>query len=197
MSVDKFQNKYRIPSARAQWWNYSANGCYFITICTAHREHLFGEIENGEMHLSDIGKIAHDYWYLIPEHFQFVNLDAFVVMPNHVHGIVVINKQNDDRTIVVETPKLGVSTGDRCEPLQNNDKSKRGGKNEKWNPGTLGVIINQYKRICSIHARKIHVDFAWQTRFHDHIIRDNNEYQRIADYIDSNPDRWQDDIFYC
>ena len=114
---DKFQNQFRIQSARAQWWNYGWNAAYFITICTAHREHFFGEIipvETGHcpvstidpftnidnqnaMQLSEIGRLAEKFWWSIPEHFPFVKLDAFVVMPNHIHGILMIDKPNDNR----------------------------------------------------------------------------------------------------
>lgn len=94
---DKYQNKYRIPSARLQDWDYGWNAPYFVTICTQNREHYFGKIGNGKMQLSEIGEIAKKCWIEIPEHFTFVELGAFVVMPNHVHGIIIINKQNDGR----------------------------------------------------------------------------------------------------
>jgi len=100
---DKYQNKYRIPSARLASWDYSCNGAYFITICTASREHYFGRIINGQPQLSPQGKIANEYWSQIPYHFQFVLLDAFVVMPNHIHGIIVIDKPVNDITTGVET----------------------------------------------------------------------------------------------
>lgn len=87
---DKFQNQFRIESARAQWWNYGWNAAYFVTICTAHREHYFGEIisvETGHypvsknvMKLSEIGQLAEKFWLSIPEHFPFVKLDVFVVL---------------------------------------------------------------------------------------------------------------------
>jgi hypothetical protein len=73
---------------------------------------------------------------------------------------------------------------------------KQGGTNDKWYAGTLGVIINQFKRICTIESRKIHADFAWQTRFHDHIIRNDAEYQRIENYIINNPKNWNEDKFF-
>ena len=88
---DKFRNKYRIPSTRLQNWDYSSNGYYFITICTKERKHNFGEIVDYKMKLSRIGEIAYKYWFEIPNHFSFVELDEFVVMPNHVHGILIIN----------------------------------------------------------------------------------------------------------
>ncbi len=89
---NKFQNKYRISSARLQSWDYSTNGTYFITICTQNREHFFGKIQNQEMHLSELGKLAQQFWLEITLHFPFVELGNFVVMPNHVHGILIINK---------------------------------------------------------------------------------------------------------
>jgi|SRR3989339_1685207 len=103
---NKFRDKYRISSSRLQNWDYSDNGYYFITICTKEHKHYFGEIVGIEIRLSKIGKIVQQYWLKIPNHFPFVELDEFVVMPNHVHGIVII--KND--TPNVETPKLGVST---------------------------------------------------------------------------------------
>lgn len=89
---NKFQNKYRIPSARLQTWDYANNGAYFITICTQNREHFFGNIKNGIMQLSEIGKLAAQFWHEIPNHFPMVELGNFVVMPNHIHGILIIDK---------------------------------------------------------------------------------------------------------
>ena len=90
--MDKFLNKYRIASNRAQWWDYGQNAAYFITICTAKREHFFGEIAEGKMVLSNTGIIADILWHEIPHHAPFIELGDFVVMPNHVHGILILNK---------------------------------------------------------------------------------------------------------
>jgi putative transposase len=212
--ADKFKNKYRIPSSRLQTWDYAANGLYFVTICTANREHFFGDIKTADfeeinsnstpyLKLSEMGQIAEKYWYEIPEHFPFVKLEAFVIMPNHVHGIIVIdntddgitteNSDNAEKNIIeinnsdttphaVQTPESGVSA---CAAAS-----------EKWKPGTLGVIINQYKRIVTIKSRKIHADFGWQSRFHDHIIRDAGSFERIRNYIINNPQKWIEDKFY-
>jgi len=128
-------------------------------------------------------------------------------MPNHVHGIIIIDKQDDGRNDKnngkcntgqnvgrnVETPKLGVSTLQSHQPKP---QSQTAAASQKWKPGTLGAIINQYKRICTIESRKINPDFAWQSRFHDHIIRNNAEYQRIKNYIINNPQNWRGDKFY-
>jgi REP element-mobilizing transposase RayT len=109
--MSKFQNKYRIPSARAPWWNYGDNAAYFITICTHNRVHYFGEIVGGggrgvetqnfaSLRPTEIGKFAEICWYEIPNHFPFVQLGAFVVMPNHIHGIIAINKPETDRSFL-------------------------------------------------------------------------------------------------
>jgi REP element-mobilizing transposase RayT len=96
--MEKFKNKYRTTSARAKWWNYSANGGYFVTICTKNRRDYFGNIIRDKLYLSKIGQIANDCWMQIPNHFPFVKLGQFVIMPNHVHGIIVID---NDIAIVV------------------------------------------------------------------------------------------------
>lgn len=93
--MKKFRNKYRIPSARAHCWDYGWNGAYFITICTKKRVHYFGEIENKKMVLSHAGVIADILWHEIPRRFPFVNLGEFVVMPNHIHGILILDKPGD------------------------------------------------------------------------------------------------------
>ena len=95
---DKFQNKYRISSARLQHWDYGSDALYFVTICTQNREHYFGEIADGKMQLSETGKMANRFWFEIPNHFPFVQLGEFVVMPNHVHGIIIIDKTGYDGT---------------------------------------------------------------------------------------------------
>ncbi|WP_430932173.1 transposase [Saccharicrinis sp. 156] len=193
--MEKFKGKYRIESARMQNWDYGWNASYFVTICTQNREHYFGEIENNEMILSEIGKMADKYWYEIPEQFPFVKLDEFVVMPNHIHGIVVIDKQDDKR-----------DGGDCCE--HGRDAINRvstgtktiniGGFSGIKNPmitENLSKIIRWYKGRVTFESRKIHADFAWQSRFHDHIVRDDISYQRIKNYIINNPKKWDEDKF--
>ncbi len=123
----KFQNKYRIPSARASWWDYGSNAAYFVTICTRNREHFFGEIVETmpsptvfEMQLTPIGQSAYDCWNEIPKHFPFVVLDEFVVMPNHVHGIIVIDKPEIKNKNGGETrDAIGDTIGDAIVETQN------------------------------------------------------------------------------
>ena len=185
MNNEKYKNKYRTKSNRLQNWDYGWNASYFVTICTKGREHFFGEIKKGNMEFSKIGDIVHKFWLEIPKHFPFVNLGEFVVMPNHIHGIIIIDK-NDNNAHPVETPKLDVST-------MTTTPKTNGGKNPKWKPNILGSIINQYKRICTINARKTNRNFAWQSRYYDHIIRDKKSFNKISEYIINNPINWGKD----
>ena len=95
LSVDneRFRNKYRIPSSRLKDWNYAANGAYFITICNKYREYTFGEVAAGKMILSDIGKAADELWKQISALHDFIVLDEWVIMPNHIHGIITTRSQ--------------------------------------------------------------------------------------------------------
>jgi len=182
---DLFRNRYRIDSVRLKNWDYSTPGAYFITICTKNRERVFGRVKRGEMILSEIGKIADSHWREIPNHFPSVHLDEFQMMPDHLHGIVIIEPNNS--VFVVETPESGVST--TTIPRI----TTKTVTNRNWNPGSLGVIVNQYKRICTIQIRKHGYVFEWQSRFHDHIIRNDAELNRIRKYIRYNPVHWHND----
>lgn len=101
-----YKNRYRVPSARLAGYDYGSDGAYFVTICTRDRMHFFGDIVDGDIRLSEIGEIADNCWQQIPDHFPFVRLDGFVIMPNHVHGIVVI-----DQGVSVETQNLASLQG--------------------------------------------------------------------------------------
>ena len=100
---DKFKNKYRIKSARLAGYDYRNEGLYFVTICTKNKFHYFGEIENGNLLLNEIGLIAHNYWAEIPQHFDHVSLDEFVIMPDHIHGIICIDEKREINRPSVET----------------------------------------------------------------------------------------------
>jgi putative transposase len=189
--ADKFQNKYRISSARAQWWDYSAIGAYFITICTAEHIHYFGQIHNGKMELSEIGEIAMQCWHEIPNQFLFSKLNAFVIMPNHVHGILVIDRRDAINRVFVATK----NNDPNCRDAMN--RVSTGGITGENNPmlsNNLSRIIRWYKGRTTFFVRKTNAGFAWQTRFWDHIIRDDDEYLRIKNYIETNPEFWYDDM---
>jgi putative transposase len=197
-TMSKFQNKYRNESARAQWWDYGWNGAYFITICTKNREHFFGEIRNGKMELSPLGVIADILWHEIPNHVSFVELGDFVVMPNHIHGILILD--NPDRAFV--GPVVGTGHALSLQPsLQPDDETSIAptiGQNRFQNIGknTVSSIIGSYKSAVTKHANRLGFENGWQSRFHDHIIRNDMEYQRISDYINNNPANWSEDKFY-
>jgi len=176
--MDKFKGKYRIPSNRLQNWDYGWNAQYFITICTQNREYFFGDVINGKMVLSEIGKMAEKYWHEIPEHFPFVKLDAFVVMPNHIHGIIEIAKTDDGR-LPSSPPHTQPSSKNKFGPQSKN----------------LASIIRGYKIGVTKNAKKISPGFAWQPNYYDHIIRNDDEYKRIKNYIINNPKKWNDDKF--
>jgi len=135
------------------------------------------------MELSDIGKIANDCWKDIPIHFPFVTLDAYVVMPNHVHGIIIIDKP-EKSSVVVETQNLASLPS---EPTQN-----------KFGPQSknLGSIIRGFKIGVTKNARLINPDFTWQARYFDHIIRNEKSWQNISGYIFNNPAKWQNDEYF-
>lgn len=180
---NKFKNKYRISSARLQSWDYSNSGVYFITICTQDRHHFFGHIHNQEMQLSEVGRLAAQFWYEIPNHFPMVELGNFVVMPNHVHGILIIDNSQipvETRLIASLHGEIGGFSGDK-NPMLGNSISK---------------IVRWYKGRCSFECRKIQSNFAWQSRFHDHIIRNSKSFDTIQNYIEQNPLKWKEDTFY-
>jgi len=171
----KFKNKYRIPSTRLPNWDYSWPGWYFVTICTEERECFFRDVINGKMKLSEIGEIVKEEWLKTPKIRKNVKLDEWIIMPNHLHGVIIINNPT-----AVETPRRGVSTDVRI--------------NKKWKPNSLGSIINQIKSICTRRIRlTIYREFAWQSRFYDHIVRDEKDLNRIRKYIIENPCNWEKD----
>ncbi len=171
-----FQNKYRIESARLQSWDYGSNAPYFVTICTSERIHDFGNIINDQMHLSQLGIVADDCWNGIPQHFPFVELGEHVIMPNHIHGIIIINKPPH------------VKTQDFASPDNTDTKFTPQSK-------TLGSIIRGYKIGVTKYATQHNIQFRWQPRFHDHIIRDMQSFNQIRHYIMSNPQNWKDDRY--
>ena len=168
--MEKYKHKYRIPSTRLQHWDYGSPGLYFLTICTRNRELYFGEIVETQnlasLQPTIIGNIANQYWLDIPKHFPFVELDEYVIMPNHVHGILFSNKTD-----------------------------YAGWQQNKFGPQSknLGSIIRGYKAGVKTFATGNQIGFGWQGRFHDHIIRSEKELNSIRQYIISNPERWRID----
>jgi len=177
---EKFRDKYRIPTSRLPNWDYSDNGYYFITICTKDKEEYFGEIIDNKMQLSEIGVIVGKYWFEIPNHFPHVELDEFVVMPNHMHGIIII-KNNVPH---VETQNF--ASLKQVKQIKPQNKFGPQSKN-------LASIIRGYKIGVKKYATIYKINFFWQSRFYDHIIRNEKEFCRIKQYIKDNPKNWETD----
>jgi len=160
---DLFQNKYRKRAARLNNWDYGSNGQYFVTICTARRKPYFGKFEESGFAPSDIGEYARQCWLSIPDHYEFVQLDAFVLMPDHLHGILGFGKKIRTEWKVNE---FG--------PQQEN----------------LASVIRGFKMAVTSYALSQSFEFKWQSRFFDRLIRNPNELDQIRDYIRDNPRNW-------
>jgi len=198
MTQEKFKQKYRIESNRLKDWDYSV-GSYFVTICIKDRINYFGDVKNGEMELSQIGEIAKECWARIPAHFPSVALDEYIVMPNHVHGILFLDAENYNDTIDRRRDAINrVSTSRNnaitATPALNN--AKYGGVTGNFNPmnkNSLAKIIRWYKGRTTFEIHKSNLDFQWQPRYHDNIIRDEISLQKIREYIVNNPALWETD----
>ena len=188
---DKFKGKFRNESARLQNWDYGWNAAYFVTICTKDRAHFFGEIQNGTMRYSPAGAVAYVLWQEIKNHAINIELGEFVIMPNHVHGIIIIDQKNADT--VGTTLALSLQP-----PPPENEPPQTIGKQRFQNQGknTLSSIIGSYKSAVTKYCNRLGLPCGWQPRFHDHIIRDDQSLQRISAYIQNNPSSWNDDKFY-
>ncbi len=194
---EKYKGQYRVPSARLQTWDYGWNGAYFITICTKDRTNYFGEIIDRKMRLSHMGILADVFWYEIKNHTKNIELGDFVVMPNHVHGILLLNrnKYDDDKNHSHQHSRdkaclVSIDINTTVHQTIGQQRFQNQGKN------TISSIIGGYKSAVTKHAHRLGYEFAWQPRFHDHIIRDDESYNRIAKYVINNPQNWQDDKFY-
>ncbi len=171
--------KHHRRSIRLPGYDYSQAGAYYITIVTYQRDCLFGKIENEEMILSDLGKIADECWRAIPDHFPLVELGAYVVMPNHVHGIIVITDNGRGAALLRPYDQPDVNDN----PHKINVK-----------PGSLGAIVRSYKSAVSYRIHKEHnATSIWQRNYYEHIIRDEKDLQNKSDYIDANPMLWDED----
>jgi len=198
--TDKYKDRYRIESARLQNWNYGWHGAYFITICTANRKHYFGKIENNEIVLSEIGEIAHREWIKTPEIRPDMNIElhAFCVMPNHFHGIIMIGENEYNRRDGIH----GMNNDPGNNAMHGGTDAMHGGRDAMHRVSTqnnfspqrknLASVIRGFKSAVTTYARKNKINFAWQARFHDHIIRDDDSFYRIQQYIENNVANWHD-----
>ena len=191
--MEKFQNRFRIPSARAIWHDYNG-GIYFVTICTKNREHYFGEIcTEPQMQLSQIGQYAYEQFMNVKSHYPYAEIPLFVIMPDHIHAIVTIDGENDtcrDVARNVSTSARNVSTSARNVSTGVNTQMA----NISPRKNSLAVVIRGVKSSITKFANENNIPFAWQTRFHDRIIRNQDEFDKISDYIEKNVVNWQNDM---
>jgi REP element-mobilizing transposase RayT len=225
-------------SIRLKGYDYSQAGAYFITICTHNRECLFGTIENGEMMLNDGGNIAEECWLEIPKHFPNVVLHEYIVMPNHVHGIIElvgaknISPDNTNQHSPGDTGAHQHSPGNtgahqhspgNAGAHQHSPGDTGAHQHSPGNAGahqhspgdtgakdfsplripfvspsrTIGSIIRGYKiGVTKWFRANTDIETVWQRNYHEHIIRNEQSYQTISDYIINNPRRWNDDKFF-
>jgi len=180
--------KHNRRSIRLKNYDYSKSGAYFITICTKNRQCLFGEIVNGEMILNDGGKIVEKCWIDIPEHFPNAILDEFIIMPNHIHGIIILNELDFDNVganIVVNVgANMVVDEGaNNFSPLQND--------RPHGTTRTIGSIIRGFKiGVTKWFRQNSNIKTVWQRNYYDHIIRNEIELIKIRKYIINNPKNW-------
>jgi putative transposase len=199
-------NKHHRRSIRLKGYDYTKAGAYFITICTTQREHVFGDIVNGEMQLSRYGETVRLNWDNLPKRYRNVELDAFIIMPNHVHGIIVLNDnglagagldslalERDKflvkpfsgaglESLLVEQDKFFVKPAPTKTKLHGLSEIVRGFK-------TFSARrINQIRRMTGVSV--------WQRGYYEYIIRNEESLMAIRQYIINNPLSWEQDQLY-
>ncbi|MEM6297995.1 MAG: transposase [Bacteroidota bacterium] len=176
--AEKWKNTYRIESARWQNWDYTWDGTYFITICTENHQHYFGKIHKHRMVLSPAGILADVFWHQIPIFSPHVQLGEFVVMPNHIHGILILDSLTSEEYTVPSGKTIA-----KQRQFNNDGRS-------------VSSILGHYKGAVTKHSKRLGFDMKWQSRFYDRVIRSQKEHQRIATYISRNIEKWGDDCYF-
>jgi putative transposase len=169
-------------SIRLREYDYSSEGMYYVTLCEKSGKSSFGEVVGREMRLSAIGEIVKQCWEEIPKHFENAQLDRHVIMPNHVHGILMLGKSLVGTRHAVSLRAISKEIGEHfAKPIQ----------------GSLPTIMRSFKSAVTKEAHLVgYSSFVWQSRFYDHIIRDGRDLDRIRRYILDNPMNWENDENY-
>ncbi|SHJ49964.1 hypothetical protein SAMN02745146_3261 [Hymenobacter daecheongensis DSM 21074] len=178
MDTELYSDRYRVATARLRGYDYGQNGAYFVTICTRHRTRYFGEIvvpnhDWDQAHLAPtlVAALVQACWQQIPTRFPFVTLDAFVLMPDHLHGLLLFDKPTE--------PVPNLYYENRFTPQREN----------------LAAILRGFKAGATSQARHAALPLAWQPRYHDRVVRNDLELDKIRSYIITNPSRWQHEHF--
>ena len=176
MHVTLFKDRFRTETTRLRGWDYAAHAWYFVTICTRDRICYLGDVSNGIASLSSVGKTVERCWRAIPDHFPDVGLDDFVIMPNHLHGIVLIGRTH---RFSPNLPAPDLLTPRKLDGIQ---------------PGSLPAVIRSFKsavtRWCGLNGQPRSI---WQPRYYDQVIRRSVDLERLRGYIASNPFEWPQD----
>jgi REP element-mobilizing transposase RayT len=169
-----YKNTYKTETTRLKCWDYTNPWWYYITICTKNHKEWFGEVVKSNMELNRIGKIVYDFWNNIPRHNNLIELDYFIIMPNHLHGIIILNE--DGRRDVACNVSTSANNYSEISPKKN----------------SVSSVIRSYKSAVTRWAHKNGFEkFKWQPRFYDRIIRNEKELYFIRRYIELNPSKWE------
>jgi len=189
-------------SIRLQTYDYSQPGVYFITVCTQNREYLFGEIMDGKMQLNNAGRIAKECWQEIPKHYPDLILDEFIIMPNHVHGILIVGANNHSPSLNNHFSNVhwcnNFSRAKNFSPLR--------GRRQRRCPinmchigtsKTIGSVIRGYKiGVTKWFRQNTDIYTVWQRNYWERIIRNETELEKIREYIQNNPNQWKSDKLF-
>ena len=202
------KDRHNRVSIRLKGYDYSRAGLYFITICCHHKVPRFGVVVNGKMELNEFGKIAYAEWLKLSERFSNVELDAFQIMPDHMHGIILLKNPPVGAGF---TPAPPVPPS-KLNPMQPDDPTATSDlaptamvdstATARGAPITVGGIVGAYKSMVSNRCLDIYkfknetMGQFWQRNYYEHIIRTEQSYQRISKYIINNPLKWTKDKFY-
>ncbi len=190
-----YRNKYRVESNRWQFWNYSSPGSYFITVCVENRFSVLGRVENRKMILSDAGKIVSGYFAELPTCHKRIILDEWIIMPNHFHCIITLGNYDFDNGVSGVGGDGSVDKIHEFYLRENDIKQYRKLRRKMLIPKIMGKFKMQTSKQINILHNSPGTK-TWQHDYHDHIIRNDTEYQRIKKYIRNNPLNWKADTFF-
>ncbi len=184
-------------SIRLKGYDYTQQGIYFITICTHKRAHLFGEVVDGKMVLNPFGRVVATYWQRIPRHFPHVQLGTWVVMPNHIHGLIIITDDSGGEA-PPQVPMPAEIDGDAQIPGQSDtiEGCLAPTMPHGAPPGSVGAIVGNVKSTVTRRINQMrHTPGAvvWQRNYWESIVHTPEAYARVENYIRLNPARWQAD----
>ena len=182
----------RRKQLRLKHYDYSQPGSYFITLCSYHNQCIFGDVVDNEIILNQLGKLVDFTWLDLPNHVSGIKLDAFVIMPNHIHGII---------TIIDRTPHVGGGSSEsfRLSHLNEPPPTLSGRPVMVIKQKPLSEIVRQFKTFSAQRINRFRgtkYSHVWQRDYYDRVIRNEIAYQKVFEYIQSNPMKWKMDKYY-